>query len=242
MVVKKKTTVWDQRKEAMKDWLMGEVTRKVTKTQRAVQQSDSTIMEQARKIADAARQLQDNWETSQNPLVWKIRDAYDKVSDVSDVGRTLERIIMQDPTFETVSFLQHLKQYMIPVVVERFLSSDLEFMELVTDEDALREARNQINLRRKTHVWLHPEVIHIRGLDIATAQTVRDMPLLYVTWVCQHLDFPTNEKGEVMKDKPANTKLYFYAWNVRRDLEMEDFNWRIVTWQSGEIKALEGGM
>ena len=86
-------------------------------------------MEQKAKVQDKIEDLRDEYETSQNPLIWQIREGIDYVTAETDHALAVNEIRKLDPLFDEGVFLEEMEEYMIPRVVTAYLKGDLPVLE-----------------------------------------------------------------------------------------------------------------
>lgn len=99
VTVQTKQTVWSQRIDSAKDWLSSSILMKSSRTvKHTIQTSDSTVFVKARELQQTIAEQLEDWrmayDTSQHPLVYKIRDLQDKVWVCLCVGVCVRGVCM----------------------------------------------------------------------------------------------------------------------------------------------------
>ena len=79
-------------------------------------------------IDDKVEDLRDSYETTQNPVVWAVRDSVDEVFAESDEAAAITELKRLDPEFSLPAFMEEMEEYMIPKFVEAYLKGDMEVL------------------------------------------------------------------------------------------------------------------
>lgn len=140
------------------------------------------------KLKEEMEELKENWETSQDPRVWKMRDAADRVFGETEIGHAIGEIMRADPTFELHTFLMDMENYMIPVIVEAFRRGDQKLLIQCVDGNARHQVWATFKERDIQKVDWDDRILDIRALDLAAARVIDDVPCLSVSFVCQHVN------------------------------------------------------
>lgn len=67
-------------------------------------------------------QARETFETSQHPMIWKMRDASDVIFSETETGHALGELRKIDPSFDVMDLVQDVEEYMIPVVINSRLT------------------------------------------------------------------------------------------------------------------------
>jgi import inner membrane translocase subunit TIM44 len=106
------------------------------------------------------------------------------------------------------------------------------------EEQALRLCSAQMKEREAAGITLDDRILDVANVDISQAKVINDVPIVIVTFSCQHVNCAKNKKGEIVKGGSAEIQTSYYVWAMRRDLYSEDFDWKIVEMQTHVVFAL----
>ncbi|MES1918731.1 hypothetical protein MHBO_000648 [Bonamia ostreae] len=87
--------------------------------------------------SDKIEDLKESLETTQNPIVWKIRDVGDRMFAETDTSFALRNVNNIEPDFSPYEFLNELKLNILPVMVQAIIDCDMEFIEQTCVENVL---------------------------------------------------------------------------------------------------------
>ena len=126
LVLVDSSTVWDRRLERMRHSFQSSATfLRFRKARRTLIHSQNPILKPIQAMASAVGDTLDDmkltWETSQHPLLFKVRDVTDKVVGETEMGFALGEIMKVDPSFDLLSFQQEMEEYQIPVIITAYL-------------------------------------------------------------------------------------------------------------------------
>jgi len=165
-------TVWEKRLERwtdkVKQW---RGYREIKKTQRQLEASNNPIVAATReKIQEAKDMLEDAkeiYETSQDPIIWKMRDLSDSMFGETEQGYVKSEILAIDNGFDEEEFIAELSAYMIPIVLGAFYRSDLEFLRTISSGAAEAALHQAITQRITLGQVMDSDILSISMIDIA---------------------------------------------------------------------------
>jgi len=224
MMVEEKVTVWDQRFRRLKKRV-----RETTSYQK-IQEMQSKIRndEFVGKIKDKAHDVRDRFETSQHPLIWKVRDIQDALTNETETGMAIGEILRVDPSFDLVEWMEWLEEEIVPGVIEAFLRADDSVIAQVFDEPALSQVRGLFRHRKELKIELDPRVLYVSKVDLASAK-MEETPILIVQFVCHQVK---------KQDKIQSIQMMHYEMGFKRDLQDQEFGWKIVRFGSQEMQGI----
>lgn len=197
------------------------------------------------KIRDIKYDLEDNitdvkdfYETTQHPVVWRVRETVDKVTGETETGWAVGEIRRVDPGFEVNLFMEDLEEYMIPLVTEAFLRADMPVLQSVTEELAARVIFASARERTvQGHYW-DTRTLNLDHLEFQGATVENEIPTITVSFVCQHVHCIKDKTGKIVEGSEAEIKNVFYLWKVVRTLDNPDFDWIITEFHTQRISSL----
>jgi len=238
-----KETVWDQRIARVKSKIKGGATaRKLKAVRLRLDTSDNPLIVQVREAKerydDKKEALSEAYETSQHPLVWKLRAVVDGGIGESEEGWAKSKLLEADPFFDELSFLEEMENYMIPAVVPGFRGMNRAMMEVVCENQALRQVNASFKERETTgHHW-ETGILHIDIGEISRFLVVENTPLVVLAFSCQHRNMVRDNEGVIVKGSEYGFITVTYMWVLRRDTTSEYFNYKIVEMATNEVFSL----
>jgi len=236
-------TQWEKRMESLSDTVeKSALYREARKAQRSMQASNNPIIaktrEKMQQASEAAEDAREVWETSQDPLLWKLRDTADTIFGETEQGYVKGEILRIDAGFDEMEFMQELRRFMIPVVISAFMRGDLEFLRTISS-GAAEAALHQALTQRKTlgHV-MDSRLLAITTIDVQKYSLEHGVPQVTVMFVCQHKQCIRNAKGDIVEGSPDNVDTFQYVWNLQRIVDNPAFDWEITLFAMVNVKLL----
>jgi len=178
---------------------------------------------------------------SDNPLIETARSITDKVASwfaENETAQVIKKVRQMDPSFKLESFLQELREYILPEVLDAYVKGDIETLKLWLSEaqfsvyEALTKQYLQAGLKSDGRI------LDIRGVDILRARILDpgEIPVFIVTCRTQEVhvyrNAKTNQLAAGMEDK---VQLVTYAIGMTRIAEdvnnPETRGWRLIEMQ-----------
>merc|ERR1712060_822930 len=78
----------------------------------------------SQKVAE----YQDAWDSTQNPIIWKVRDLQDKITMESDFAHCVKAIRQTWPDFWPEDFLEEFENNIAPITIKKYLEGDAEWL------------------------------------------------------------------------------------------------------------------
>jgi len=240
VTVEEKITQWDRRIGHIKEKVFGSTAyRRYQKIQTKIT-GEGPVAEAGRKIKDKVEDLKETFETSQHPLVWKVKDLQDSLLGETETGWALSELLRVDPHFSIISFLEQMEEEMIPDVVKAYLTADIPFIEQVCEGEALITLRAILKERRsKGHVW-DDRILYLTNLDFGGATMIDNQPVVSITFICQHIVCVTDKTtGKIVEGAPNKLRGVLYQLFLRRDRTDDDgFGWKVTKMHVQEMLHL----
>ncbi|KAH6651139.1 hypothetical protein F5144DRAFT_480004 [Chaetomium tenue] len=181
------------------------------------------------------------YQESENPLISTARSITDKVAGFfaeNETAMVIKRLRAMDPAFKLEPFLQELREYILPEVLDAYVKGDVETLKLWLSEaqysvyEALTKQYLQAGLKSDG------KILDIRGVDILRARMLDpgEIPVFIVTCRTQEVhvyrNAKSNELAAGMEDK---VQLVTYAIGITRIAEdvnnPETRGWRLIEMQ-----------
>ncbi|KAK4129349.1 TIM44 subunit of mitochondria import inner membrane translocase [Parathielavia appendiculata] len=181
------------------------------------------------------------YQESENPLISTARSITDKFAGFfaeNETAMVIKKLRTMDPSFKLEPFLQELREYILPEVLDAYVKGDVETLKLWLSEaqysvyEALTKQYLQAGLKSDG------KILDIRGVDILRARMLDpgEIPVFIVTCRTQEVhvyrNAKTNELAAGMEDK---VQLVTYAIGITRIAEdvnnPETRGWRLIEMQ-----------
>lgn len=192
-------------------------------------------------ISDKKDELAELYETSQNPLVWKLRDASDRLFGESDTSFALRKLKLIEPDFSPYDFIMELKIHILPAIIQAILTCDMEFIEQTCIDDAHKAIYGYIKAREHSEADVSCQLIDVMETEYINASLHSKQPVLNFSCISKHLETVTKKKikkGE--KNLPTYySKDLFFRVSLTLDKECPVFGWKFVDIQMQQVFALE---
>lgn len=226
-------TVWEKRLDSMRESFRKTAPmKKLRSLRREAEVSDNEVITKLRDIKydveDSIEDAKETYETSQHPLIWRVRDANDALFNETEQGWAMGELMKIDSAFDEALFLEDMEEYMIPVVVEAFMKPNMALLQSVTEENAARVVFASTREREVTGHYWDTRILDISHIDMIGAVVEDGTPYVTLTFVCQHVHCVRDKKGKIVEGSESELKNMFYVWKVRRDYENPHFDWKIT--------------
>ncbi|KAF4122327.1 mitochondrial import inner membrane translocase subunit TIM44 [Geosmithia morbida] len=185
--------------------------------------------------------LKGKYEESENPLVSTARSITDRIGSFfaeNETATVIKQFRSMDPSFQTESFLQELREYILPEVLEAYVKGNTETLKLWLSAaqfsvyEALTKQYLQAGMKSDGRI------LDIRNVDILRARMLDpgDIPVFIITCRTQEVhvyrNAKTNKLAAGMEDK---VQLVTYAIGITRVPEdvnnPETRGWRLIEMQ-----------
>ncbi|KAL2131567.1 hypothetical protein VTI74DRAFT_4891 [Chaetomium olivicolor] len=181
------------------------------------------------------------YQESDNPLISTARSITDKVAGFfaeNETAMVIKKLRAMDPSFKLEPFLQELREYILPEVLDAYVKGDTETLKLWLSEaqysvyEALTKQYLQAGLKSDG------KILDIRGVDILRARMLDpgEIPVFIVTCRTQEVHVYRNAKtGELSAGMEDKVQLVTYAIGITRIAEdvnnPETRGWRLIEMQ-----------
>ncbi|KAF4964714.1 hypothetical protein FSARC_7421 [Fusarium sarcochroum] len=185
--------------------------------------------------------LRGKYEESENPLVSTARSITDRIGGFfaeNETAMVIKKFRSMDPNFQTEPFLQELREYILPEVLDAYVKGEAETLKLWLSAaqysvyEALTKQYLQAGMKSDG------KILDIRNVDIMRARMLDpgEVPVFIITCRTQEVhvyrNAKTNELAAGMEDK---VQLVTYAIGITRVPEdvnnPETRGWRLIEMQ-----------
>ncbi len=228
VVVKQQQKTWERLAEQLKDApIIQEILKAGTKL------ADTELGRQAGKIRgklnDRVEDAREMWETSQNPLVYKLSSMWDDLTSETELGIALREIRRADPEFVLEDWVNTLSESFLPLFFEAYLKGDLKTLKPYLSEGMYKQIAEEFRLRKAEGLQLDPNVLEISNAEIVQAKIHDHQPVLVLGTLIQHINCVRNRDGKIVEGKEDEVRASFYLLLFVRDYDEKEgaLQWKI---------------
>ncbi|KAK3341141.1 hypothetical protein B0T25DRAFT_557485 [Lasiosphaeria hispida] len=193
------------------------------------------------KVVQGIFGMKNVYQESENPLISTARSITDRVAGFfaeNETAQVIKKLRTMDPNFQVEPFLQELREYILPEVLEAYVKADVETLKLWLSEaqysvyEALTKQYLQAGLKSDGRI------LDIRGVDILKARMLEpgEIPVFIITCRTQEVHVYRNAKsGQLAAGMEDKVQLVTYAIGITRIAEdvnnPETRGWRLIEMQ-----------
>jgi len=194
-------------------------------------------------FSDRVAGYQDQWDTTQNPIIWKVRDMSDKLTMESDFAHAVKAIRQTWPDFWPEDFLDEFETDIAPKAIKKFLQGDNEWLSECCEGEAeqflfanFKERETLGHVLDDTILWVDKPWV-----DDALTGLVEKTPILTLHIQTQHLNLIRDEEGEIVEGNENSIANAHFVFSMTPAPELEDvvgFPWKFVRFHTSRVHAL----
>ncbi|VBB71540.1 Putative import inner membrane translocase subunit tim44 [Podospora comata] len=193
------------------------------------------------KMMQSVFGLKSVYQESENPLISTARSITDRVAGFfaeNETAMVIKKVRTMDPAFQMETFLQELREYILPEVLDAYVKGDVETLKLWLSEaqysvyEALTKQYLQNGLKSDGRI------LDIRGVDVLKARMLDpgEIPVFVITCRTQEVHVYRNAKtGKLAAGMEDKVSLVTYAIGITRIPEdvnnPETRGWRLIEMQ-----------
>ena len=193
------------------------------------------------RVIQSLFSLKSTYKESENPLISTARSISDRVAGFfaeNETAMVIKKFREMDPNFQLEPFLQEMREYMLPEVLDAYVKGDLETLRLW-----LSAAQYQVYsalMQQYTVAGLKSDgrILDIRHVDILSARILDpgEIPVFIVTCRTQEVHvyrkLKTNELAAGMEDKVQQVTYAIGVTRIADDVNNpETRGWRLIELQ-----------
>ncbi|THV05567.1 TIM44 subunit of mitochondria import inner membrane translocase [Dendrothele bispora CBS 962.96] len=148
-------------------------------------------------------ELRQSYDESENPLVSSVRSVTETIGswfEENENAQVVKLMKTLDPTFSTESFERELREYIVPEVVDAYLSADQEALRAWCGEGTYNVLWATMEQYLKQGLISDSKVLDIRQVDVSAGKILdNNIPVFVIQFSTQEVLLFRNAKtGEVM--------------------------------------------
>lgn len=145
-----------------------------------------------------------------------------------------------DPNFNNASFTKHLREYVVPEILEAYIRGDEAVLKKWFSEAPFNVYAAQQKMFKEKAIFSEGRILDIRGVEIVSAKLLQpqDIPVLVVGCRAQEINvYKKIKTGEIAAGSEDNILMSSYAMVFTRDPEQiddeETEGWKILEFVRG---------
>ncbi|KAH8832736.1 mitochondria import inner membrane translocase TIM44 subunit [Flagelloscypha sp. PMI_526] len=190
--------------------------------------------------------LRRSYDESENPLVSSVRSVTSTIGswfEENETARVMRLMKIQDPTFSMPNFERELREYIIPEVVDAYLSADRESLKSWCSEATFNYLWAPIEYYLKQGLISDSKVLDIRQVDVSFGKILEnEVPVWLIQFSTQEvLLFKNAKTGENVVGADDRVEQCMYVAAITRVEEEFDNEltggWKVVEMVRRSSKA-----
>lgn len=208
---------------------------------------DAAWKEQWREFRDNSKLMQrmftlrKDLEESENPFVATFREVKEKFDNFfaeNETGLVYRKLKEMDPTFQLESFLRELREYILPEVLDAYVTGNKAVLQNWLSAAQFSVYNEIIKEYTKAGLVSSGRILDIRGVDVMNARMLEpgDIPILLISFKTQEIhvykDAKSGKLAVGMEDKVQQVTYVVGMTRVPEEVRNpETMGWRIIEMQ-----------
>jgi len=194
-------------------------------------------------FSERVAEYQEAWDTTQNPIIWKVRDLQDKITMESDFAHCVKAIRQTWPDFWPEDFLEEFENNIAPITIKKYLEGDAEWLAECCEGEAEQFLFANFKERETLGHVYDDAILWIEKPWVDDKTTILDekVPLLTIHITAQHLSVIRNEDGDIVEGSVNSIMTAYYVFSLTPCPELESvvgFPWKIMRFHTQRQHAL----
>jgi import inner membrane translocase subunit TIM44 len=179
-VVRKKRSAWEVLADRLRS---APIIESILGEARRFSESDTGKKAKA-AVQDRVEDAREYWETSQNPMIYKISSLWDTMTAETEKGIALKELRRLDPSFTEEEWTHDVTEHFIPAFLTAFLRNDLDFLKEFSGEVLFNKLKMEIEQRKKDGLSFSPHILDVEQAQVLTMKFEEGMPSSTIVLHC----------------------------------------------------------
>lgn len=185
--------------------------------------------------------MKSTYAESENPLISTARSITDRVAGFfaeNETAMVIKKFREMDPNFKMEPFLQEMREYILPEVLDAYVKGDLETLKLWLSAAQFSVYSALMQQYTTNGLKSDGKILDIRHVDIVSAKMLEpgDIPIFLITCRTQEVHVYRKIKtGELAAGMDDNVQLVTYVMGLTRIPEdvsnPETRGWKLIELQ-----------
>ncbi|KIK08862.1 hypothetical protein K443DRAFT_671921 [Laccaria amethystina LaAM-08-1] len=194
-------------------------------------------LKETNPILRSLGELRQAYDQSENPVVSSMRSVTQTVGswfDENETAQVMRMMKVLDPAFNRESFERELREYIVPEVVDAYLSADQEALKAWCGEATYNVLWATMEQYLRQGLISDSKVLDIRQVDVSDGKILEnDIPVFVISFATQEVLLFRNAKtGEIMVGADNKVEQCTYVAIVTRVMEELDNEltggWKVI--------------
>ena len=226
-------SAWQGMSERLKN---APIIKGVLKSGRAVYRdvADSPVGQGAKKVTDAVgdkiSDAREAWETSQNPIVYRLSSMWDSLTSETEEGYALRELRRLDSTFDPDRFRVEVTEEVAPSLLAAYLKGAPRELREWCDEGIYGRISEETKARKAEGLEMDQTILDIEQGEILAMKVEEGSgPTIVLQFMAQQIHcVRKRETGEVIEGAEDEIKAFFYALAFSQKYDEENSEIRYV--------------
>lgn len=165
------------------------------------------------------------YDESNNVFVYFAREITDRLSGKvasifaeTDTARAIRELKQRDPQFSLEKFTKTAREYIIPEILDAFLTADLHALKLWCSEATFNVLKANFEAQLRPGVVFSGKVLDLRALELVTAKVLDDRPVLVFTFNTQQISVVKDARGKIIDGDEVSVQHWGGGGNWKRKI------------------------
>jgi import inner membrane translocase subunit TIM44 len=185
-------------------------------------------------LNDAAGDLRETWETSQNPWIYRMSSAYDTVFGDTEEAAAIREARKYDPTFDPHQFGSDMEKITVPYVLSAFMQGNNNALRHICSEGAYAQIYAAIKHRKQEGLVVNPKILDVSDLELRASKIMDKGSPIFV-YICKAQQFTSvrDRSGNLVEGSDDEIVACYYAFAMQQQLndETQAMDWKVVEMQ-----------
>ena len=175
--------------------------------------------------------MQEQWETSQNPYVFALASAYDEMFAETPEGQAIKELRRLDNDFVLDEWLLDVEDDIAPLMLEAYITGNEKLMDGICADTCKAMVGAAIADRKQNGFVMDPTILDIRGANLMAARPLEKAPpLMVVGFQAQQVHCITDKEGIIVEGADDKVTNNFYILCMQRDWDEQagELQWKII--------------
>ncbi|GMH25763.1 hypothetical protein Nepgr_027606 [Nepenthes gracilis] len=234
VVVPSKQSQWSKKWEAFKEKMQGHPMFK-----RISKMSEPVVT----KSQELAEDMQERWETSDNPVVHKIQDLNERVFGENPAALSFKEIRRRDPSFSLPDFVAEVQEVIKPALMA-YIKGDAKVLKKYCSPEVIERCKAEHKAYESQGIFFDSKILHISEVDVRETKMMGSTPIIILAFQTQQVHCVRDSQGNITQGGKDTIHTVYYAWAMQQ-MEPEEVGedgiysmWRLREMQQLGVQAL----
>lgn len=195
------------------------------------------------KSQEIVEDIQERWETSDNPVVHKIQDINESIFKETDTASSFKEINRRDPSFSLPEFLEEVQDAVKPVL-NAYLKGDFEALKKYCCPEVIERCKAERKAFHSHGLFFDSKILHISDVEVRETKMLGTSPVIIVAFQTQQIYCVRDKEGSITEGGKDTIQTVYYAWAMQQ-IDVEELGegaiypiWKLREMQQIGVQAL----